>query len=132
MPRDRAAQHRFELRLDEMDAGRPAQRVGRGLDVGLLDRLAVDPEILRAGMRPDVGAELLADAGDLHDAHDLVVGGDRSRLVVDAGHALDDDDLEALPTQQGRGGGADGAVSDNRDIAVHLASVSVSAHWGAA
>ena len=117
--RDGAAQHRFEFRLDEMDARRPAQRVGRGNDVGLFDRLAVDPEILRAGMRADVGAELVADAGELHDAHDLVVGGDRARLVVDAGHALDDDDLKALASQQGRGGGPDRAISDDRDVAVH-------------
>jgi len=66
-----------------------------------------------------MGAQFLADTGELHAAHDFVIGGDRSRLVVDAGHALDHEDLQALAAQQSRGGGADGSVSDNRDVAVH-------------
>ena len=102
-----------------MDAGRPAERVGRRDDVGLLDGVAVHAEIARAGMRPDMGAQLRADAGELHTAHDFVVGGDRSRLVVDAGHALDHGDRQPLTPQQSRGGGADRPVSDNRDVAVH-------------
>jgi hypothetical protein len=75
-------------------------------------------------MRPDMGSELLADAGKLHAAHDLVIGGDRSRLVVDPRHALDHGDFEPLAPQQRRGGGAHGSVADNRDVAVHCLAVS--------
>ena len=119
MPCNGVAQHGLEFGLDEMDAGRPAERVGGRDDVGLFDGVAVDAEIARAGMGPDMGAQFLADTGELHAAHDFVIGGDRSRIVVDAGHALDHEDLQALAAQQSRGGGADGSVSDNRDVAVH-------------
>ena len=73
VPRHGAAQHRLEFRLDEMDAGRPAERVGWRDDVGLLDGVAVDAEIARAGMRPDIVAQLRADAGELHAAHHFAV-----------------------------------------------------------
>src|SRR5262249_33125628 len=84
-----------------------------------LDHLAIGAEIVRSGMRRRAFLHVLGQAARLKHAHDLMVEGDRTRLVVDAGFLLDHRDAQPGLAEQRGGRGADRPIADNDGVIGH-------------
>ncbi len=89
----------------------------RRIDGGeALDQLPVDAMELRWRERLRMFEHLVGNTQLLEHAHDLVVQGERARLVVDLCRPIADEDAQPMATQQSGRGRADRAESDDGDV----------------
>ncbi len=114
------AEQLLELRLHEGDRRRPGQRMRRRLRLEFLDHPPIHAQVVRPGMRRGELGDALRQSASLEDAHDLMVEGQRARLVVDVELGFDHADAQPQAGEQIRQRGAHRPEADDEGIVGHL------------